>query len=61
MTDERRTTRDSKCTHGTNPEVSSAAVDPMDLFLTQWMQMDQLRAKRDEQEKEAERNRQAEQ
>ena len=60
MTDERRTTGDSKRTHGTNPEVSPAAGDPMDRFLTQWMQM-QLRAKRDEQEREAERNRQAEQ
>ena len=61
MTDERRTTRDSKHTHGTNPEAYPAAVDPMDRFLTQWMQIDQLRAKRDEQEREAERNRQAEQ
>ena len=61
MTDERRTTRDSKRIHGTNPEVSPAAVDPMDWFLTQWMPMDQPRAKRDEQEREAERNRQAEQ
>ena len=59
MTDERRTTRDSKHTHGTNPEASPAAVGPMDQFLTQWMQMDQLRAKRDEQKREAERNRQA--
>ena len=32
----------------------------MDWFLTQWMQMDQLRAKRDEQEREAEWSRQAE-
>ena len=54
MTDERRTTRDSKRTHGTNPETSTGAVDPMDWFLTQWMQMEQLRAKRDEQEREAE-------
>ena len=61
MTDERRTTRDSKRTHGTNPKASTAAMDPMDRFLTQWMQMDHLRAKRDEQEREAERNRQAEQ
>ena len=59
MTDERRTTRDSKHTHGTNPEASPAAVGPMDQFLTQWMQMDQLRAKRDEQKREAEWNRQA--
>ena len=54
MTDERRTTRESKRTHGTNPEASPAAVDPMNRFLTQWMQLDQLRAKRDEQEREAE-------
>ena len=47
-------------THDTNPEASPAAVDPMDRFLTQWIQMYQLRTKRDQQEREEERNRQAE-
>ena len=60
MSEEKRTNKESRRTHGATQDPSTSTVDPIDRFLTQWLHMDELRTEREERRREEDRERQAE-